>query len=275
MPATIMQAEWYSESLGRPTQISGLLPTYLSNGQDLSDCKLKTIYLLPGALSHSEAVFTEMDLASYFEGVELADTAIFCVTPTFSYYVDYQKEYRYAHQYFTFMTEELIQQTRALFPLSHEREDTAIYGCSAGGYGAYYCGLNRPDIYGFVGAQSGMLDMKWAIKVRPFMTVKHKRQFGDDLDISGKSYDLFARAAQLNQIAAEGRGPVPRLFQSWGEEDYLAEPNENMHAHLKTLQNLDYTCRVIPGPHGWGIHNEGVRLFLNWFLGEKKEEGER
>ncbi len=88
---------------------------------------------------------------------------------------------------FTFMTRELIEQTRTLFPLSDKREDTAIYGCSVGGYGAYYCGLNRPDVYGHVGAQSGMLDMKWAIEARPFMTIKHQRQFGDNLDISGKS----------------------------------------------------------------------------------------
>ena len=136
MPATIVQGEWYSEALGRPTQITGLLPANLSNGRLQPGRKLKTIYLLPGALSHSEAVLTEMNLASYFEGFDFADIAIFCVTPTFSYYVDYQKEYRYAHQYFTFMTRELIEQTRTLFPLSDKREDTAIYGCSVGGYGA-------------------------------------------------------------------------------------------------------------------------------------------
>ena len=94
MPATIVQGEWYSEALGRPTQITGLLPANLSNGRLQPGRKLKTIYLLPGALSHSEAVLTEMNLASYFEGFDFADIAIFCVTPTFSYYVDYQKEYR-------------------------------------------------------------------------------------------------------------------------------------------------------------------------------------
>ena len=274
VPATIVQGEWYSEALGRPTQITGLLPANLSNGRLQPGRKLKTIYLLPGALSHSEAVLTEMNLASYFEGFDFADIAIFCVTPTFSYYVDYQKEYRYAHQYFTFMTRELIEQTRTLFPLSDKREDTAIYGCSVGGYGAYYCGLNSPDVYGHVGAQSGMLDMKWAIEARPFMTIKHQRQFGDNLDISGKSYDLFHVAAELDREASEGRKEIPRLFQSWGEEDYLAVPNENMHAHLKSLKNLDYTYKVIPGPHGWGIHNEGVNLFLDWFLADQKKGDE-
>ncbi len=36
MPATIVQGEWYSEALGRPTQISGLLPANLS----MDDCSL-------------------------------------------------------------------------------------------------------------------------------------------------------------------------------------------------------------------------------------------
>ena len=46
------------------------------------------------------------------------------------------------------------------------------------------------------------------------MTIKHQRQFGDNLDISGKSYDLFHVAAELDREASEGRKEIPRLFQS-------------------------------------------------------------
>lgn len=260
MPGQILQAEWYSEALGRPTQVCALFPDLLPR-----EGKLRTVYLLPGALSSADGLFTETDLASYFEGRALENTAIFCVTPTFSFYTDYQKEYRFAHQYFTYITKELVEMTRTLFPLSCRREDTAIYGCSMGGWGAYYCGLNNPETYGFVGAQSGMLDMEWAVANRPFMTIKHQRQFGDDLTIRDTQYDLYALTAQMDARIAAGEKCLPKLFQSWGEEDYLAIPNEHMNAHMKQLKHLDYTFHLIPGPHGWGIHGQGLHLFLDWF----------
>ena len=107
------------------------------------------------------------------------------------------------------------------------------------------------------------------------MTIKHQRQFGDNLDISGKSMTCSMWRQSWIEKRQRAEKEIPRLFQSWGEEDYLAAvPNENMHAHLKSLKNLDYTYKVIPGPHGWGIHNEGVNLFLDWFLADQKKGDE-
>lgn len=274
MLGQVLNAEWYSEALGRPTQISALLPhSLLEDGFSLGK-KLKTVYLLPGALSASNALFSEMDLATPFTSRTLEDVAIISVTPTFSFYTDYKTDYRFAHQYYTYVTQELIDITRTLFPLSDAREDTAIYGCSMGGWGAYHCGLNNPDIFGYIGAQSGMLDMQWAVDNRPFMTVKHKRQFGDSLQIEGTPYDLYAITSQMDAQAAAGKSTPPKLFQSWGgEADYLNVPNVHMHEHLSGLKHLNYTCFPLDCPHGWGLHNEGVNLFLRWFLSGDEKGG--
>ncbi len=275
MPGSLMTAEWYSEALGRPTQVNGILPPSLAGGTYQPGRRFKTIYLLPGALSGSDALFNELDLASGYDGLTLEDVAIFSVTPTFSFYTDYKHDYRYAHQYYTYVTKELVDITRTLFPLSGRREDTAIYGFSMGGWGAFYCGLNNPQTYGYVGAQSGMLDMQWAVDNRPFMTIKHKRQFGDSLQIKDTPYDLYAITARMDAQAAAGDTMIPKLYQSWGgEADYLNIPNVHMHEHLRGLKHLDYTCYPGDWPHSWGPHNEGLNLFLDWFLSDGQKGGE-
>lgn len=276
MPGSLITAEWYSEALGRPTMIHAILPPSLLDGNHQPGTPLKTVYLLPGALGGSDVLFTDTGLASSYSSVKAPDgVAIFSVTPTFSFYADYKHDYRFAHQYYTYVTKEVVDITRTLFPLSHRREDTAIYGFSMGGWGAYFCGLNNPQTYGYVAAQSGMLDMQWAVDNRPYMTVKHKRQFGDSLQIKDTPYDLYAITARMDAQAAAGATDLPRLYQSWGgEADYLNIPNLHMHEHMQGLKHLDYTCRVGDWPHSWGTGNAGVNWFLDWFLSGGKKGGE-
>ena len=267
MPGITLTGEIYSDSLSRPVELSVLLPDTIVRDRYASDHALRTVYVLPGALESSTALFTEMDLVSAFTEKFPDDTVLIMISPAFSYLVDYQSDYRYGHRYHQFVTQELIEITRKLFPLSSRREDTAIYGCSMGGYGAYFCGLNHPELYGAVGAQSGMLDIEWAVRSRPFMEIKHKRQFGDPVVIRDTVYDLFHLASAL-AVRAENGEAVPRIYQSWGEADYLEIPNRNFNEHMQSLPALDYTSIIVPGPHGWGLHNQGVREFLRWFREE-------
>ena len=82
---------------------------------------------------------------------------------------------------------------------------------------------------------------------------------------------MFHAAEQLNAKAAAGKA-VPRFYQSWGESDYLEQPNLAFSRHISTLEALDYTKVIVPGPHGWGLHNQGVREFLKWF-GKEDQNG--
>lgn len=275
MSNSTITTEWYSEAIGRPTKVNIIIPPSLIKGEANKDRRYKALYILPGALSSSDALFNEMDLVSEYDGIIPENVIIFAVTPTFSYYCDYKDDYRYANKYFRYITTELIDITRTLFPISNRREDTGIYGFSMGGFGAFYCGLNRPDIYGYVGSQSGMLDVQWAIDERPFMKKKHERQFGNITDITGTEYDLYGLLEKLNTSAENGNVSVPKIFQSWGQEkDYLNAPNKHMYEHMKKMKNLDYVCYPLDCRHSWGKHNEGVNLFLKWFLSEGKEERE-
>ena len=153
----------------------------------------------------------------------------------------------------TYVSKELVSISRSLFPLSGQREDTAIYGLSMGGFGALASGLNHPETFGHVGSQSGMVDIGWAIQTRPFMNLKHRRMFGTAADITDTCYDFYDVTRRLSASADK----KPRIF----------------HRHLAAL-NLDYTWHKIPGPHGWGVHGQGLGLFLDWLKqGMEKEVG--
>lgn len=268
---SIVRGEFFSEALGMMTKITAILPSELHQGIPRRGKTYRSLYLLDGAGGSCENPLRDLGLARLSEE-KYSDLIIIVPEGNFSFWTDYVLEYQYAHQYYTYATDELIEIVRTLFPVSDKVEDTAIYGVSMGGWGAWLCGLNNPQTYGHVGAQSGMVDMQWAIDVRPFMLTKHRRQFGSDLNISGGRYDLYAVTERLNEEKRKGN-QVPRIYQGWGEEDYLLVPNENMSAHLKRLPFLDYTAVKIPGPHGWGIQNEGFWAFMKW-LDEGKHQKE-
>lgn len=262
----------YSEALCRPVEISAMIPDTVMGSRLPKDTQYRSLYVLGGAMGGSDDIFTQMDLLAYMNEKKYDNVAVFGFAPSFGFYTDYVKDYRYGHKYYTFVTKELIQITRTLFPLSEKIEDTAIYGCSMGGWGAFFCGLNNPDLYGYVGAQSGMVDMQWAIDVRPFMHIKHQRQFGDDLNIKDTRNDLYHVLEELDKRAAKKELSVPKIYQSWGDKDYLIEPNEKMNSYIKTLEHLDYTAIKIPGIHGWGTNAVGVHNFMDWMMNGGKEE---
>ena len=92
--------------------------------------------------------------------------------------------------------------------------------------------------------------------------------FGTPASVEGTCYDFY----EVTRKLCSSPENKPRIFQSWGEDDYLIEINEAYHHHLQKL-NLDYTWHKIPGPHGWGIHGQGMALFLDWLKAGMGKEG--
>ena len=258
----VVQGEFYSEALGMNTKIAAILPEEAMTSKYGREKRYPTLYMLHGALwTGFHTLFgtnIEANVSAMFP-----ELVVIMPSANFSFYTDYVKEFRYAHQYRTFIADELVDITRKLFPLSDKREETAIYGHSMGGFGAYGAGLNHPETFGYVGSQSGMVDIGWAVDTREFMRLKHERMFGKPVVIKSSEHDYYKVSSDL----AAGNGPKPSIFQCWGEKDYLRDINEKMYEHMKTL-NLDYTAYRIPeGYHSWGIDNKndvGIRIFLKW-----------
>lgn len=140
-----------------------------------------------------------------------------------SFYTDM----KYGFRYFTYITEELPQICRHLFHISSERENTAVMGCSMGGYGALKCALSKPEQYGMCGAfSSGCLFLRESLNYarengsegvvslfgeqigRDFLAI-----FGDGLEWKPE-YEISLLAER-----AKKSGLLPRLYLTCGTED--------------------------------------------------------
>lgn len=264
MPTITTRAELYSEALGRDTRVTFVLPGDFYTNPENRKKKYKSVFVLPGGCDTDLDTILQLQPMYCYDREKYSNMILVFPSGDLSYWADYKMDYRYANQYCTYLTKELLGIVRGLFPVSDRAVDTALCGMSAGGWGAYYCGLNNPQLYGHIATESGMLDLEWSIRTRPHWERKHKRQFGSNLDIAGTEYDTYALTRRLNDIKAAG-GQAPRIYQGWGAEDYLREMNLPVHEHLKSLPYLDYTYKEIPGRHGWGEASaEGFYNILNW-----------
>jgi len=265
----LIRGEFYSEALGMNTDYMAILPDKEVIQAAPAGKRYPTLYLLHGGIHDYTSIVRDTELVS-FAREQFPELAVIMPNGDFSFYTDYKGDCPYAFQYRTFIWDELVEITRTLFPLSDQREDTAIYGWSMGGFGAMTAGLNHPEVYGSVGAQCGMVDIVWAVETRDFLRVKHGRMFGEPPVVKDGDYDFYYKLRQLS----ESEGPRPRIFHCWTEQDYLIDINERLHAYCKGL-NLDYTSLMVPGVHGWGEHGEGLRSFIGWLAADYREREAR
>jgi S-formylglutathione hydrolase FrmB len=187
----------------------------------------------------------------------------------------FYSDMRHGHKFFTYITDELPDLCKTVFHISERREDTAVMGCSMGGYGALKAALSKPEQYGFCGAISsaclflkGYLDglredaTKWLKEggadaqaiLRDFCAV-----FGDDL--LWKAENDILELMQKAQAA-----PVkPRIYATCGIQDDLHDENFQFQLEMKKL-NFDFTYEEWPGIHDWYFFNDALRkAILAWY----------
>jgi S-formylglutathione hydrolase FrmB len=138
----ILRGEVSSDVLGMHTGINVLTP---DNFKGNDPCRV--VYLLHG-LHGDQNSWLDLTMLPVFAG---GCNAVF-VMPAVgrSFYSDM----KYGQRFFIYITEELPEICRKVFNISGRRENTAVVGCSMGGYGALKCTLSRPEQYGFCGAIS-------------------------------------------------------------------------------------------------------------------------
>lgn len=254
----LLKGNFYSEALGMNTDFTAILPEAAVTRKHPGKTH-PVLYLLHGGIHDDTSIVRDTNLVTFVKEL-FPELIVIMPNGDFSFYTDHKGDYPYAYQYQTYISDELTEITRTLFPVSHKREETYIYGWSMGGFGALTAGLNHPEQYGSIGAQCGMVDIVWAVATRDFPRVKHGRMFGEPPTMENSEYDFRYLTSRLNQ----SDGPRPRIFHCWTTEDYLREINEKFHEHCKTLHHLDYTPLVVPGVHGWGENGIGLKSFIQW-----------
>ncbi|RKN84172.1 alpha/beta hydrolase [Paenibacillus ginsengarvi] len=241
-----IQCNFSSKTLSIGVSMNVILPE-TKPGQS-PDRKIPTLYLLHGLSDDHTAWMRYTAIERYARTKNLA---IVMPAVNRSFYTDMAGGY----PYWTFVSEELLEVTRAFFPLSDKREDTFAAGLSMGGYGAFKLGLRRPDLFAAVASLSGALDLK---KSKPNWIRDFGYIFGADNDVPADD-DLFALTAKT----AASSGPKPLLYQACGTEDFLYEANLGFRDHARSL-GFDLTYEDGPGNHTWELWDAYISKVLNW-----------
>jgi S-formylglutathione hydrolase FrmB len=255
----ILQGDIYSEALHMHTNLSVFMPDKLE-GRDA----YKTVYLLHGLHGNNSTWLHNTTLSVF---ARETNTAFIMPEVGRSFFTDM----RYGCNYFTYMSEELPRICKRFFNISDKLEDTAVMGCSMGGFGALKLALTRPDRYGFCGAISpaGLFidEMLDAIRKDPSVVKKESLEiqvivkdlysiFGDDLAYKEGDVPLqLARKAAASPI-------IPQLYVTCGTEDGLVKENRRFADEVREFLPA-YAYEEWQGAHEWDFFNDALKKSLD------------
>jgi len=250
-----------SDSLMRSVYPVVFLPDH--NGWNDVKPPYCTLYFLPGYSGGGleTATFTNFSLYSTLYGV-----AIVLVDGENSFYVDDEQR---GAKFSEYVGKEIVEATRQLLPLSHQREDTYIGGISMGGYGALINGLRYSDTFGKIAMLSPALEMHRRQRENPELCPiplgELEGTIGKEAELEGTYKDyLFASKKAI----AEGK--LPEIFLGCGRQDELViaasrryadameklgHPitffeKDGLHDHTFWKQALTPLCEFLNGKEG-------------------------
>lgn len=153
-----------------------------------------------------------------------------------------------------FIVNELMPYSCKYFSLSSKRENTYISGISMGGYGAFYNGLRRPDLFSKIISISGALDISFAAT---FV----KNCGGAVPECLNKKDEK--RKYELENYIKEGL--EQKYYLSCGKQDVLTFVNEKF---VKLLSDRGIPCvyEEREGNHDWKFWSEELERAFEWLV---------
>lgn len=261
----LLNCNFRSAVLRRNTQITVILPTPEEEAAPIAQ-NMKVLYLLHGLHGDETSWVRFSNVERYAK-----DTGIAIVMPGVgnSFYQDMA----HGERFYTYMTEELPKFIQGLFPVSRKREDTYIAGLSMGGYGAFFLGLSRPDLYAAAASFSGAVDI--AFHATPLQMPQNSPHqvsgeaqlpffvadcFGDFGKMKGSHRDVIALYEKADKET------LPRLYQSCGTKDYLYGMNKCFYGKMTEL-GAQIEWRETEGmAHEWDFWDMEIRYLLKTWL---------
>jgi S-formylglutathione hydrolase FrmB len=257
----LVHCDFFSDVLGLSASINVILPQRAvgqigMDGVDAGAEPLPVLYLLHGLSDDHTIWCRRTSIERYAASRRLA-----IVMPAVhrSYYADMAD----GNRYWTYVSEELPVRCREFFHISSERKDTFAAGLSMGGFGAFKLGLAHPDRFAAVASLSGALDPVGLARVGndPQREREFTHIFGDLSAVKGSINDL----QHLAQKVVRSGGPVPRLFQCCGSEDFLIESNREFRDYARKI-GLKLKYDESPGTHEWGYWDARIQEVLAWMF---------
>lgn len=262
-----IQANFLSKSLFRTVPINVILPTdkIFKEGTD-EQKPFKTLYLLHGLLGNYTDWVNNTRIQQWAEAKNLA---VIMPSGDNSFYVD-----NAVSKNGEFIGQELVEATRAMFPLSHRREDTFIAGLSMGGFGALRNGLVYYKTFGYIAGLSSAIHLfEQPIDAKGRNIGNEDAAFGDIVEAS--KTDKNPRIAFENLLKEKEKDPTiktPKIYLACGTEDKLLISNR-IYKEMFEKAGVDLTYEEGAGGHDWEFWNEYIQHVLDWLPLDEGKSG--
>lgn len=264
----IFHAEYFSQSLMRLVEAQVILPLEQPGVPGVPDQTFPTLYLLHGYTGRCADWLTGSCIAELARQYGLA---VVMPSGENSFYED---DADAGLLYSQFVGRELVELTRASFPLRRDRKNTFLAGLSMGGFGTLLNVCRFSDTFSAAACFSGAFILDDVAGTKPGEPLRtdlgsygyYCRVFGDLLTLKGSERDPLYWA----QKALAG-GTMPRLYLSCGTEDGLFDKNIAMRDQLRAL-GAEVQWSQSPGEHNWTFWDQEIRKAVPWLLGWNKEE---
>lgn len=259
----LLRIDFYSRYLKRNVMLTAVVPADKMDGDKLAKRRrgpYRTVYLLHGLFGQD---VDWIDRTHVVETAEARDVVVIMPSGEDGLYLN-KPEIDEWHG--KFISEELVEFTRRLLPLSAKREDTALAGISIGAYTAVINGLLRPDRFGSIISLSGAFMRDRVLEAveshSPRKRRYYERFFGDLDTVIGSEKDY---AALIERFRDNPDFPKPRFYGACGEHDNLCQSNRDVVALLRDA-GFDVTYHEPDiGVHEWPFWNAWIDCALDWY----------
>lgn len=269
----ILNMSYFSNELMRTVPVTVVLPSDKRgpDGSLISKPPYKTLYLLHGIFG---------DNTDWLYGTRAAhwamdhDLALVMPSGENNFYLDHSGG---GANYSKWIGKELVEMTRAMFPLSHRREDTAIGGLSMGGFGALVNGLAYPDTFGKIAGLSAAMpaDQEPALKdEKEAVNLLESRAYMEAC-FGGKLESLKGTMADHHHLARKtvlNAKELPEIFMASGVDDPLFVLDKNFAHELEHL-GYDVIWKEGPGGHDWDFWDRMIEDVISWVAPEPGAAG--
>ena len=256
---------YFSNILNKMTEVNVIIPEKRGNDgtvnyQELHANPLKTVWLLHGLSGDATDWYRMTGLERY---ATESGYAIIMPDVDRSFY----NNMTYGRPYWDFITQELPQRMRYLFPLSADRNDNIVIGNSMGGYGALKWGLNQPQYFSRIVALSGVVDLSDFYQKRDIFSMP-------DFDLVFDGQDINTQPLALSDVLTNYDNTTWPLsiYTSCGEQDPLYEQNMVFSQQLSDKLGSAYFWTSKPGIHDWNFWDQQLQDAFVWLTQTESSE---
>jgi S-formylglutathione hydrolase FrmB len=270
----LIQVNFMSKTLFRTVPMQVILPVdkFTRPGMPVREDKpFKTLYLLHGLLGNYTDWVTETRIQKWASDKNLA---VVMPSGDNSFYLDSPEEGNINNNFGEFIGKELVEVTRKMFPLSHDREDTYIAGLSMGGYGAIRNGLKYHETFGYIaGLSSAVHILEDIVNVGNRNIVYEESCFGklDEAITTDKNPKIIVKNLKEKQ-ASDEKIQFPKIYMACGTDDSLIDVNR-AYRDFFTENGLEIVYYEEPGHHDWAFWDKYILKVLEWLPLEDSASG--